>query len=184
MRPEVQLGLDLWQVYADNGRILPATWVARAVRVSPTTMLRHLADRYRARKGRTPERGWNWSRLAPQVMLALMEKYISNGHEFETEEVPEGEDYGNAVTSQKDGQLSVEESGWLLDYTTAVLIAADGMAIARAACCERVIFRKDDVAALFVGTMNADGICTGDQHFEPSSEDATAKDWMICAVAT
>lgn len=54
----IQVGLDLWRLYAESGRILPATWIARTVGVSPTTMLNYLTD-YQPLPGFTPGRGWN-----------------------------------------------------------------------------------------------------------------------------
>ena len=162
-----RIGVELWKLYADIGKRLPASWVARAVGVSPTTMTKHLASEgdYLPVRGYTPGRGWNWSRVRRED---LMETMVSNGKKF---------DFGEPVMPEEIDQ----DENYLLDFLTAIEMACEGMAIARMADCSRVIFKGESNKPLQVGAMGDDGACTSTGRYIPTLEDFQTQDWMLMA---
>lgn len=162
-----QIGVELWRLYAEAGKRIPASWIARAVGVSPTTMTKHLApEGYLPVRGYTPGRGWNWSRVRRQDIVETM---VSNGKKF---------DFGEPVMPEEIDQ----NENYLLDFLSAIEVACDGMAVARMADCSRVIFKGEPNKPLQVGTMGDNGVCKSKGRYEPTSEDFETQDWMLMAV--
>lgn len=185
------IGVDLWRLYAASGRVLPASWLARAVHVSPTTMLKYLASvaGYSPRRGWTPGHGWNWSGPAPAGSLVPMKKPAakkrkkktqvtevvwSNGHRFELGGVPDSEE--RAVLDA----LPPGETG--MDFMGAMGMVAYGWAVCRMSDCHRVVFRKGRSRALLEGASDkkrrSRGRCVAAGTFAPTLDDVTARDWM------
>lgn len=187
------IGVDLWRLYAAAGRVLPASWIARAVRVSPTTMSKYLASLagYVPRRGWTPGRGWNWSVATRTGSLVVMKKtpapkkktakktqptevVWSNGHRFELGGVPDEEE--RAVLDALPGG----ETG--MDFMGAMGMVAYGWAVCRMSDCQRVVFRKGRSRALLEGASEkkrrSHGRCVASGTFAPTLDDVTARDWM------
>jgi hypothetical protein len=179
------LGVDLWNLYAGEGRYLPAAWVARAVGVSPTTMTKYLAVHcvgYTPKKGWSPGRGWNWYRSTEFHKLRSMNDvmgqfFISNGEKYE---------YGEELTEEEAAEVEalIEKSGLEaagLAFEDAMELVKDGLAVSRMKDCSRVIFQKKGDLTTYFGTSDDKGTCTSSGEYKPSEEDKTTRDWMIDA---
>lgn len=177
MSPRIALGLDLYRIYAANGRYLPASWIARAVGVSPTTMSKYMTiycPEYQPRKGWVPGLGWNWSRsrLAASVRRMSNQEVIwSNGKSWEVGPEPSPEEMVKIEAGEEDVSLS---------FIDAMEIVEEGMAVLRLDDCKRIVFRGED-GALLVGTSDEKSFCTATGPYIPTFEDIKARDWCIDA---
>ena len=166
VKPKAMLGVQLWRLYADNGRRLPAAWLARTVGISPTTMGRYLAlhcPAYTPCRGFTPGRGWNWGEvLSPATVAAMNDWFRSNGNVFEAGgELPEPKytDYEKLptrITGEPFPEHLPDPSAPGLLFLEAIGLVYNGMAVCRMADCQRVLFLKDE--QIHVGTSD-DGFC-------------------------
>lgn len=182
LSPKADLGVSLWVLYASQGRVLPAAWVARAVGVSPTTMgaaLRRAGFDYGAARGRRPGQGWNWGALAaPSSMAPMDETYmISNGEilDFSGET-----DEQRAQCAALAEQLPEGETG--LDFDGAMRLVDEGLAVGRRANCRRVIFLVKGREGRWQGEHSKRGHCAPQAPYEPTDEDQAARDWHIDVV--
>ena len=95
-----------------------------------------------------------------------MEALITNGVRIELGEIVDP------------STLTEEDYG--LPFETAMMLARDGIAVARELDCARVVFLRDGV--LYVGALEEDGQCSGDEEYVASAEDQAARDWLLMGV--
>lgn len=175
----VQLAIDLWLVYRDQGRTVPPTWAARAAGASPTAVLTALRasgllhDTRRGHDGRD----WNWARRVRRCTMPSMNNastlYImSNGHRFEV-----GGDEDEVPPAAPAKVLDSTDEG-LLDFGAAMACVAEGWAVARMVDCSRVVYVADGAEGLLVGRSDR-GVCSDGVPYQPTLADLTTSDWMM-----
>jgi hypothetical protein len=183
------IGVELWKLYADSGRIVPATWIARAVKVSPTTMLKYLAQHcpeYVPRKGFAPGRGWNWAHRPDGSIVGFMQDKKLHGHDIKFDSSGEwfrsnGElfEMGEPVSEEDVANMTEDEMG--LDFMGAMKLVEEGMAVMRLSSCGTVVFRQKDSPAPHIGESSKEGVCTSRGLYTPSFNDMQSRDWAIDA---